>query len=101
MGGPSIVTTVRARMIISGVPIVASVSFGVRGHVRAFKAATCRRTPEPETRTKNHSPFTTFRHSATNRLHASWQSSGTVAGVALSAVALAKADDPGSLGAWT
>src|SRR2546421_1702664 len=27
----------------------------------------------------DHSPFTTFRHSATNRLHASWQSSGTVA----------------------
>src|SRR2546423_3466183 len=24
----------------------------------------------------NHSPFTTFRHSATSRLHASWQSNG-------------------------
>ena len=34
-----------------------------------------------DSRTKNHSPFTTFRHSATSRLHASWQSSGTVAGI--------------------
>src|SRR5882724_12955673 len=30
-------------------------------------------------RTNNHSPFTTFRHSAINRLQASWQSNGTVA----------------------
>jgi hypothetical protein len=28
----------------------------------------------------DHSPFTTFRHAATKRLHGSWQSSGTVAG---------------------
>ncbi len=27
------------------------------------------------------SPFTTFRHSVINRLHASWQSRGTVAGI--------------------
>ena len=52
-------------------------------------------------------PVTTFRHSATSKLHASWQSSGTVvAGVDLSAVVSrltvvlgegwsAKADDPG------
>lgn len=31
--------------------------------------------------TKDHSPFTTFRHAATNRLHGSWQRSGTVAAV--------------------
>src|SRR5262249_18745062 len=30
----------------------------------------------------DHSPFTSFRHAATKRLHGSWQSSGTVAGVA-------------------
>jgi len=51
--------------------------------------------------TNDHSPFTTFRHAATKRLHGSWQRSGTVAGtvpvagIALSAVALAKADTPG------
>ena len=39
----------------------------------------------------DHSPFTTFRHSAINRLHASWQSNGTVAG----GVA------PGRLSAWS
>jgi len=32
-------------------------------------------------RTNDHSPFITFRHSAISRLHASWQSNGTVAGV--------------------
>jgi hypothetical protein len=34
-------------------------------------------------------------------LHASWQSSGTVAGGAVFAVASAKADDPGPYAAWT
>ena len=52
-------------------------------------------------RANDHSAFTTFRQAATKRLHASWQSSGTVAGVAVSAVALAKADDPGLRAAWT
>ena len=31
------------------------------------------------TRTNDHSPFTTFRHAATKRLHGSWQSTGIVA----------------------
>src|SRR4029450_1719914 len=48
----------------------------------------------------DHSPFTTFRHAATKRLHGSWQSSGIVTGVALSAVVLAKADAAGLTGAW-
>src|SRR4030095_2832560 len=49
----------------------------------------------------DHSPFTTFRHAATKRLHGSWQSSGIVTGVAQSAVVLAKADAAGLTGAWT
>ena len=44
-------------------------------------------------RTNDHSPFITFRHSAINRLHASWQSRGIVAAVVLFAVASAHADD--------
>ena len=44
-------------------------------------------------RMKNHSLFTTFRHSATSRLHASWQSSGIVAAVA----AAARVANPGPL----
>src|SRR5215471_2860865 len=32
-------------------------------------------------RTNDHSPFTVFLHSAMSRLHASWQSNGTVTGV--------------------
>src|SRR4030095_6950410 len=59
----------------------------------------------------DYSPFTTFRHAATKRLHGSWQRSGTVSGLAFSAGlpagasakagALAKPDVHGSTGAWT
>src|SRR5256885_17263622 len=46
-------------------------------------------------RANDHSLFTTFRHSAINRLHASWQSNGTVAGIA----AVAGVADPGGFAA--
>ncbi len=44
-------------------------------------------------RANDHSFFTTFRHSATSRLHASWQISGIVAGAAV----VARVADPGRL----
>src|SRR5215475_9826720 len=51
-------------------------------------------------RANDHSVFTAFRQAATKRLHASWQSRGTVTGVAAPAVALT-ADDLGLPAAWT
>src|SRR6266576_5051064 len=48
----------------------------------------------------NHSPFTTFRHAATKRLHGSWQRSGIIVRVTVSAVVLAK-DAAGSTGVST
>src|SRR5262249_48071181 len=52
-------------------------------------------------RPNDHSPFTTLRHAATKRLHASWQSRGTVPRMGLSAVALANGDDLNAPGAGT
>src|SRR5215470_801558 len=61
-------------------------------HDRAvFNGRTIHRDNRP--RTNDHSLFTIFRHSAMSRLHASWQSSGTVAGVA----AVAGVLDPGGV----
>src|SRR5439155_12881112 len=52
-----------------------SISGNRDGAVLNWRSIHCR----DGARANDHSPFTTFRHSATSRLHASWQSSGIVA----------------------